>query len=538
MEDSTNNARSPLLQAHINNTYGSSNDRPANKDLRITLDEGHAAVYAEVDTGEVESGFSLRKLIKYTGPGWLMSIAYIDPGNLEADLQSGASAGYKLLWLLFWAHAAGLLIQCLSARLGVVTGKHLAQQMRAHYPFISPLLWFIAEIAIIGSDIQEIIGTAIALRIIFGLPLWVGTLLTALDSCVFMMLQHFGVRKLEAFFMLLISVMATCFWVEMVQSRPNLGAILEGTLKPTLPDKSIVQAVAMLGAVIMPHSSYLHSALVMSRRVGDRSARSIPKIKEANFYFFIESALALLASFLINLALVVVFAQVYYSPDEEKPMPGLYDASDVLTRTLGGWARYLFALGLLAAGQSSTMAGTIAGGYVMEGFFGRIFSSAWQRLAVTRSIALVPSMLVAVLAVQHMDMMGELLNVLQSVCLPVTLIPLLRISDSEVMGDFRMRPLVKIIAWLVAALLTASNIYLLGVFLEELPNRWMGLGFGMAYMVLLGYLMVVPLSRDHAWVMINGHKVRDSDLLEGPARDVVEDEGGDEVVVDTTQGRI
>ncbi|RUP48881.1 NRAMP family [Jimgerdemannia flammicorona] len=228
-----------------------------------------------------------------------------------------------------------------------------------------------------------------------------------------MLLQQYGVRKLEAFFMVLIGTMAVCFWVEMVSSRPDILQIIEGIVVPRVPQKAVVQAVAMLGAVIMPHNMYLHSALVMSRDLG--SHPTLRKLREANFYFALESGAALLISYLINLALVVSFAQVYFSPDlpEGTPLPGLYDAVEVLTRVLGPAAKYLWAGGLLAAGQSSTMTGTLAGQYVIEGFFGAIFKKQWHRVAITRAIALVPSMLVAVFAVEHFDTMGELLNVLQ-----------------------------------------------------------------------------------------------------------------------------
>ncbi|CAG8635349.1 12172_t:CDS:2 [Acaulospora morrowiae] len=350
----------------------------------------------EIETGVVEGKFSWSKLWKYTGPGFLMSIAYLDPGNLEADLQIGAVAGYSLLWILLYAHIAGLLIQCLAARIGTVSGQHLAQLIRGHYPrHISIILWLITEVAIIGSDIQEIVGTAIALRIILKIPLWLGTMLTALDTFAFMLLQNYGMRKLEAFFMALIATMAVCFWVEMFLSGVDVKEIAMGILIPYVPHRAIIQVVAMVGAVIMPHNLYLHSALVMTRKT---DPSSVSKLKEANFYFAIESGIALLASYLINMAIVVVFAQVFYSPNENKPLPGLYDAGNVLSNTLGYASKYLWAFGLLAAGQSSTMAGTLAGQYVIEGFFGKVLSKQWYRNAITRGIALVPSMLVAVYA--------------------------------------------------------------------------------------------------------------------------------------------
>ncbi|CAG8440643.1 3400_t:CDS:2 [Funneliformis mosseae] len=415
---------SPLLQNLSVNQAIRSDEQNARK-----RPENEVLIEAEIDTGEVEDAFSWRKLWKYTGPGFLMSIAYLDPGNLEADLQSGASAGYSLLWLLLVAHIAGQLIQCLSARLGVVTGEHLAQLIKQHYSRpVSIAFWIITEIAIIGSDIQEIVGTAIAFRIIFGIPLWVGTLLTAIDTFTFMLLQNYGVRKLEAVFMVLIGTMATCFWIEMYMCSPDVGEIIKGSLIPIIPRSAYVQAVAMIGAFIMPHNLYLHSALVMTRKT-DPSSYS--KIKESNFYFAIESGIALFFSYLINMAIVVVFARVFYSPDEDKPLPGLFDAADVLSNTLGGASRYLWALGLLAAGNSSTITGTLAGQFIIEGFFGKIFSKSWHRLIITRSIALVPSMLVAVYSVNDFDNMGEFLNVLQSLCLPTALIPLMKLTSSK-----------------------------------------------------------------------------------------------------------
>jgi len=192
-----------------------------------------------------------------------------------------------------------------------------------------------------------------------------------MDTFTFMLLQNYGVRKLEAFFMSLIGLMAACFWIEMFQSDPDIGQIMTGMLLPSVPSAAVVQAVAMIGAVIMPHNLYLHSALVMTRKT-DQSSKA--KLKEANFYFGIESTIALLCSYLINMAIVVVFARVFYPPSNDSPhLPGLYDAADVLTKTLGKGARYLWALGLLAAGQSSTMTGTLAGQYVMEGFFWETF---------------------------------------------------------------------------------------------------------------------------------------------------------------------
>lgn len=274
-------------------------------------------------------------------------------------------------------------IQILSLRLGVVTQSHLAQLIRRNYNRpASVAIWLFTQCAIIGSDIQEIIGTAIALKIIFRLQLWIGVMITATDTFLFMWLQQYGVRKIEIFFMSLIGVMIGCFWLEMFASNPSVEMIIRGILVPEIPADAKVQAVGMVGAVIMPHNMFLHryvnnlviyllsvltnhmhSALVMSRSLGTTPTEN--KKKEANFYFAIESTISLFVSYLINLAVVVVFAQVFYKPGQPiTQLPGLYDASEVLSSTLGKSAKYFWALGLLAAGQCSTMTGTLAGQYV------------------------------------------------------------------------------------------------------------------------------------------------------------------------------
>jgi len=296
--------------------------------------------------------------------------------------------------------------------------------------------------------------------------------------------------------MSLIGFMAICFWIEMFQSDPDVGEIISGMLLPSVPSTAVIQAVAMIGAVIMPHNLYLHSALVMTRKT-DPSSKA--KLKEANFYFGIESSIALFCSYLINMAIVVVFASVFYSSSGKLArLPGLYDAADVLTKTLGKGARYLWAFGLLAAGQSSTMTGTLAGQYVIEGFFGKIFTKSWHRVAITRGIALIPSMLVAVLAVEHFDTMGELLNVLQSLCLPTALIPILKISSSKnIMGkSFQTNFFWKSIAWLLATIIICFNLFLLVVYLEELPNLFLGYVLGISYFVFVTYLISLPLNEN------------------------------------------
>ncbi|KAJ1909204.1 hypothetical protein IWQ60_011295 [Tieghemiomyces parasiticus] len=461
----------------------------------------------EVDPGAYQSTFSWRKLWRYAGPGWLMAVAYLDPGNLESDLQSGAVAGYGLIWLLLWSHVVGFVIQCLAAKLGVVTGRHLAEHANAGYPRLaSRLLWFVAEIAIIGSDIQEIIGTAVALRILLNLPLWAGVLITAVDSFLFLLLQARGVRWLEAFFVALIATMAGCFWVEMFLSHPPVLSVLRGLAVPGVPAGSVTQAVGMVGAVIMPHNIFLHSALVMSRKIDRSPAAAHGGIREANFYFRIESAVALALSFLINMAIMVVFARVFYDPTQpDRALPGLYDAADVLQRALGSrGARYLWAVGLLAAGQTSTMTGTMAGQYVMEGFW-QWRVRPWQRVAITRSIALVPSLAVALLATGRFDSVGEILNVLQSIQLPFALVPVLKFtSHPHVVGVFANGRFVRLVAGALTLVVLGFNAFLLVDFTGGLADAagtppavaYVVLGVSaIPYLAFIGFLAWYPIDR-------------------------------------------
>ncbi|MCJ8750174.1 hypothetical protein PDJAM_G00259510 [Pangasius djambal] len=311
---------------------------------------------------DVTQVFSFRKLWAFTGPGFLMSIAYLDPGNIESDLQSGAVAGFKLLWVLLGATIIGLLLQRLAARLGVVTGMHLAEVCHRQYPTVPRIiLWLMVELAIIGSDMQEVIGCAIALNLLSAgrIPLWAGVLITIVDTFVFLFLDKYGLRKLEAFFGFLITVMAVTFGYEYVRVAPDQGALLKGMFVPYCQGcgaPQLEQAVGIVGAVIMPHNIYLHSALVKSRQVDRANKR---EVKEANKYFFIESCVALFVSFLINVFVVAVFAEAFYNKTN-------MEVGVVLGCFFGPAALYIWAVGILAAGQSSTMTGTYSGQFVME----------------------------------------------------------------------------------------------------------------------------------------------------------------------------
>eukprot|EP00090_Calanus_glacialis_P005923 TRINITY_DN14633_c0_g1_i3.p1 TRINITY_DN14633_c0_g1~~TRINITY_DN14633_c0_g1_i3.p1 ORF type:complete len:589 (+),score=193.88 TRINITY_DN14633_c0_g1_i3:24-1769(+) len=430
-------------------------------------------------------GFSFRKLWAFTGPGFLMSIAYLDPGNVESDLQSGTVAGYKLLWVLLWATVLGLMMQRLSARLGTVTGLHLAEVCYRQYPAPPRVaLWVCTEIAIIGSDMQEVIGTAIAIYLLSNktIPLWGGVLITVVDTFTFLGLDKYGLRKLEAFFALLITVMAWSFGYEYVVAAPDQKEVVEGLLLPICPGcghKELLQAVGVIGAIIMPHNLYLHSALVKSRDI-DRTKKR--EVKEANFYFFIEAAVALFISFLINVFVVSVFAEGLYGktnheirelcvsvnnshadqfPDNNDLVEAdIYKGGVFLGCQFGSAAMYIWALGVLAAGQSSTMTGTYAGQFAMEGFLNLQWKK-WQRVLFTRTIAILPTFFIAFYEnIQDLSGMNDLLNCLMSLMLPFAVIPTITFtSNKKIMGDFANGFISRIFSVLLSMLVIAVNTY-------------------------------------------------------------------------------
>lgn len=496
----------PMLDGVVPPSHAFRGDEEAGDALS---DTGSDMSGGKVDVGPPEppqAPFSFKKLWRYTGPGWLMSIAYLDPGNLESDLQAGVVAGYSLIWVLFWATVMGFFFQVLAARLGVVTGKDLAQTCRQEFPRPAAYtLWILTELAIIGSDIQEVIGSAIAMNILFGFPLWVGALITALDTFTIMIIHYYGVRKLEAVFGVLVGTMAVCFGVQFAIGRPDGVAIVRGLVVPEVRDNNLTQAVGMLGAVLMPHNIFLHSSLVLSRGV-DRTSRAA--VREANRYFAIESAISLAVSFLINLCVVAVFAKGFHRHESSKDI-GLSNAGDYLRDAFGSSARYVWAVGLLAAGQSSTMTGTFAGQYVMQGFLD-LKVSPWLRTFVTRMVALGPALTVVLAAHRQMDTLNEYLNVLQSIQLPFALLPILIFSTKRhIMDEFSLGRKARVVYWALCVLVVCTNIYLVVSFSgDNLPGTPPVLtALALAGTVYLGFVLylVRHAALPHRPVSPGGH---------------------------------
>ncbi|XP_046844210.1 natural resistance-associated macrophage protein 2-like isoform X2 [Xenia sp. Carnegie-2017] len=457
-------------------------------------------------------GFTFKKLWAFTGPGFLMSIAYLDPGNIESDLQSGTTANYKLLWVLMLSTFIGFLMQRLSARLGTVTGQHLAEICYDKYPRIPRIiLWIMVEIAIIGSDMQEVIGTSIAFYLLSNgkIPLYGGVLITILDTFVFLFLDKYGLRKLELFFCCLITIMAVTFGYESAIVQPDGVGIVKGLVIPWCKDcsaKARSQAVGIVGAVIMPHNFYLHSALVKSRKI-ERSKHQ--EIKEANMFYTIESGIALFVSFLINLCVVAVFAKGFYGKtdlelkilcenkkpnipydnvfhNDNKSVDGdLYKGGIYLGCEYGAAAMYIWAIGILAAGQSSTMTGTYAGQFAMEGFL-KLSWTRWKRVLFTRSIAIGPTLAVAgFLGIENLTGMNDALNILQSLQLPFALLPILYFTNKvEIMGSFVNGRLMKVFSWVISIIILGINFYFVGDTIASLPKN-VGLLLFVSFLVVL-----------------------------------------------------
>nr|XP_022906167.1 protein Malvolio-like isoform X1 [Onthophagus taurus] len=464
--------------------------------------------------------FSFKKLWAFTGPGFLMSIAYLDPGNIESDLQSGTKAKYSLLWILLSATVLGLLMQRLAARLGVVSGLNLAEMCHRQYRKLPRLLlWIMVEVAIIGSDMQEVIGTAIAIYLLSNkaVPLWVGVLITIADTFTFLFLDKYGLRKLELFFGLLIGVMAITFGYEYIISKPDQLELLEGMFLPICTNcdaNALVPAVGIIGAVIMPHNLYLHSALVKSREI-DRKDRN--KVKEANMYFFVEACIALFVSFVINVFVVAVFAHGLFKvknneiiekcshypsingsvfPNNDDYVDAdLYKGGIFLGCTFGLAAMYIWAVGILAAGQSSTMTGTYAGQFAMEGFL-NLQWARWRRVLLTRTIAIVPTFLLAFYTrIEDLTNMNDILNAVMSLQLPFATIPTIAFtSNSEIMGEFVNGWVNKLVATLLSVVVIGVNTYTVINTVGNLPLNWallvLIISFGILYLLFCVYLMI------------------------------------------------
>jgi manganese transport protein len=409
-----------------------------------------AEVHATVGTGQLSFW---RRMFAFAGPAYLVSVGYMDPGNWATDLEGGARFGYRLLWVLVMSNAMAILLQTLSARLGIVSGRDLAQACRDTYPRrVNVSLWILCEIAIAACDLAEVLGAAIGLNLLFHIPLLLGVLLTAADTLLLLWFQSFGIRTIEAFVLALISVMAACFFIEILWAKPSVAEMVTGIV-PRLDRASLYLAVTILGATVMPHNMYLHSALVQTRNIGHTEGDK----RAAARFNLIDSVVALNGAMLVNIAILVLAAAVFFK--RGIVVTEIQQAHVLLVPLLGtSAAGVIFAVALLCSGQSSTLTGTLAGQVVMEGFL-NFRMQPWLRRLVTRTIAIVPAALTIYIAGDQ-STLGLLLlsQAIISMQLPFAIVPLIRFTNDRArMGGFANAGWVRLLAWVTAAIVIGLN---------------------------------------------------------------------------------
>ena len=398
-----------------------------------------------------------RTILAFFGPAYLVSVGYMDPGNWATDLAGGSKFGYKLIWVLLMSNLMALLLQGLSARLGIVRRRDLAQANREAYPrAVNFLLYILAEVAIAACDLAEVLGMAIGLQLLTGLPLIWGVAITVLDTFLLLFLQRKGMRKMEAFIIGLVAVVGISFLIEIILAKPNAAEIATGFI-PTFPnEEALYIAIGIIGATVMPHNLYLHSALVQTRKI----ARTTEGIKQALKWNRIDSVIALNIAFLVNAAILILAATVFFKNGQT--VAEIKEAYKLLPGFLGtAIAAKLFAIALIAAGQSSTITGTLAGQIIMEGYLQLRINPLVRRL-ITRLVAIVPAIFVIFyFGESGVDSLLILSQVILSMQLGFAIIPLIHfVSDRQLMGEFVIKNRVKVVAWIIASILIYLNVRL------------------------------------------------------------------------------
>src|SRR5215212_5521050 len=436
---------------------------------RTTTDTSLSEVHESIDTKKL---IGWRRIFSFFGPAYLVSVGYMDPGNWATDLAGGSKFGYSLIWVLLMSNLMALLLQGLSARLGIVRGRDLAQANRETYPkAVNFFLYILAEIAIAACDLAEVLGMAIGIQLLTGLPLIWGVSITVLDTFLLLYLQRLGIRKMEAFIIALIGVIGVCFLINIIIAQPQLSDVLRGFI-PSLPDAkdlyaakqmsnalpketALYLAIGIIGATVMPHNLYLHSSLVQTRKI----KKTNQGIKQALKWSFIDTAVALNIAFFINAAILILAATVFFKTGRTD-VGEIKQAHQLLSPMLGSTvASTLFAIALIASGQSSTLTGTLAGQIVMEGYL-RIRINPMMRRLITRLLAIVPAIIViAIFGEEEVDSLLIFSQVILSLQLGFAVIPLIHfVSDKKTMGSFVIKPIVQFFAWLVASVLVYFNI--------------------------------------------------------------------------------
>jgi manganese transport protein len=409
-----------------------------------------------------ERGGFWRKMAAYAGPGYLVAVGYMDPGNWATDLAGGAQFGYLLLSVILLSNLMAIVLQALCVKLGVVTGRDLAQACRDNYSKpVSIVLWILCEIAIAACDLAELVGSAIALQLLFNIPLAIGVCITALDVIMVLFLQSKGFRYVEALVVTVMAVIGGCFIVELIVARPDVAAVLQGFI----PQSEVVRnptalyiAIGILGATVMPHNLYLHSSIVQTRDWQETPEKK----REAIKFGIIDSTVALTIALFINAAILILSAATFHFSNHQD-VAEIQDAYKLLSPVLGfAPASVLFAIALLASGQNSTLTGTLAGQIVMEGFL-HIRLRPWLRRLLTRLVAIVPALLTIVfLGEGSTTSLLILSQVILSLQLSFAVIPLVMFtSNRRLMGDFVNPPWLKVLAYAVSTIIVGLNAWLL-----------------------------------------------------------------------------
>ena len=481
-----------------------------------SLEEVHRSV-------RIPQGSWWRRMLAFAGPAYMVAVGYMDPGNWATDIAAGSTFGYKLIWVLLMSNLMAILLQTLSARLGLVTGRDLAQACRDSYgPGVRWILFILCEIAIAACDLAEVLGTAIGLNLLTGIPLIYAVLITGFDAMLLLAIQRWGIRRMEAFIIVLVATVGLCFIVEIFLSGPSWSGVASGFVPTPLSSSSLYIAIGILGATVMPHNLYLHSALVQSRNV----TRTREGIAQATRFNFVDSAIALNCAFFVNAAILIVAAAAFGS--RHLQVEGIQEAHQLLDNVLGTTvAPIAFALALIAAGQSSTVTGTLAGQITMEGFL-HFRMRPWLRRLVTRSLAIIPAVIViSISGEKGTERLLILSQVILSLQLPFAVVPLVKFTSSRRrMRDFANPRIVKVLAWLVTAIIVGLNAKLVYDQIGEWTisaqtYRWVVLGTAVPAAAALGALLIwmilKPEREPRVLAVVEAEQVLDAALAQAQA---------------------
>lgn len=431
------------------------------------------------------TGNFLKKFLAFSGPAYMVSVGYMDPGNWATDIAGGSQFGFQLLWILLMSNLMALLLQTLSARLGLVTGLDLAQASRKNYkPWVNFSLFVYAQIAIIACDLAEVLGFAIGLKLLTGIDLIYGVIISVLDTFLILLLQRYGIRKLEAFILALVIIIGCSFFVELFLAKPAIMEVAKGFIPTSLSNEALLIATGIIGATVMPHNLYLHSALVQTRKVENTPTH----IKTALKFNFIDSTIALNLAFFVNAGILILSATAFHQNGLHN-VAEITDAHQLLNTILGTQlAPILFAVALIASGQSSTITGTLAGQIIVEGYLD-LKMKPWVRRLLTRSLAIIPAVITLVYFGENkLTALLITSQIILSMQLGFAVIPLIHfVSDKKIMGDYVIKNWVKIAAWFSALIILSLNIKLVLVHV----NYWMNADGGFTHTLIK--ISIIPV---------------------------------------------